>query len=168
MQIDPALIVDLPGCPLELTRWHGHRLLAAQFIAAGTIIEVSRAILLPISAPLLEAGPLCELLWWPSMYIATKPPADLSVHHGTYNVEPWSENHSYALLLSGRGMLYGAAELGMENVQYEWTPEPCSLLRLVTFTAKRDIAQGEELVVAVTRIAHRKYVDAEFASSCMQ
>lgn len=118
-----------------------------------------------------------------------------SVLGSPYRVAPWDRsNTSYAVLLTGSGSLYSHCqevsgtftasadgELSMDsepvtqvvreaNVQYAWlessTVTDNPLLRLVTFTAARDISAGEELVVPLMLdpVTHRRYVQPDFAA----
>lgn len=163
----------VPGCPLELTRWSNQRLLASSFIARGTVIEVSRAILVPITDVLLASGPLKDLIWWPPSAAETcshQAQEDLSRFKGTYLVQPYQEEYRYALLLTGRGLLYSAGTKAASNVGYAWFGErmACGLLDMVSFVALRDIQEGEELIVALD-IAEdgRRIILDDFASPCL-
>lgn len=168
--------VALSGCPNEWTSLQ-QTLLAARAIPKDTVIETSRALLLPITSLLLSSGPLEELLWWPSNATVT----DLSRYRGSYGVHPYSTAVDYAVLLTGRGPFYGPTGDGRPvNVRYEWllpdvlmgadgeSSSACSLLAAVRFVADRDIAEGEELIVdlAEDSIRHRT-VPMEFALPCL-
>ena len=61
--VDIASAVVLPGCPMKFTTLSKAKLYARQIIRAGTIIEVSRALVLPVAQMSGSRG-LQSLLWY--------------------------------------------------------------------------------------------------------
>lgn len=109
-----------PVCNYQYSTYRQGELLANVDIPVGTIIEVSRALLIPVTRSLLFAGPLEEVLWWAVDVDITQPLAIDSIFDeianttirrpsNPYNVEAFDESGTskYALLLTGRGPFYG-------------------------------------------------------------
>lgn len=85
--------------------------IAARDIPANTVIEISRALLLPVTEALLTSGPLEEMLWWHRDSERLRTSIDITRHPDSpYLVPELGETHRhYAMLLSGRGALYSPA-----------------------------------------------------------
>ena len=123
---------NYPGCPHMYTSLIGDKLIAAQAIKAGTIIETSRGLILPGVRVLLS---------------------DLDAF-------VWYREHSLlgALLVLGHGAFYGPPALDdVPNVKYQWYHDErqgksvdCNELMLISFVATRDIAEGEPLTIHVS------------------
>lgn len=166
----------LPGCPTLLTQFdeNSGRLTAAAALLAGQIIEISRALLLPV-AQMSVPNALEDFLWWPS----TPTHMLFRSKDGTHYADPYAvgfdEHEPYALLLLGNGALYSPNKTSDANVLYDWwnisslhrehpqaedeqnpscfqdniqeCTTACSTTAFVSFAAARDIAVGETLSV---------------------
>lgn len=158
-------LIDCPSSFTHLTR--DGRIVATIFILEGTVIEISRAILIPVTHAVLSSGPLEEMLWWyntndESINIAE--PSDLFLNKyptSPSEVLPYLNRVEHAMLLSGHGALYKALpcstttsnEVNLPNVEYAWFEETddsvtCDNLMLMSFKALRDIPEDEEIIVA--------------------
>jgi hypothetical protein len=141
---------------------------ARRDVAAGTALETSRALLLPLTGPLLTSGPLEEVVWWLS-----EEPRDVgaALQHppSPYAVPPFGAlQREHALLLSGKSALLGASvdcsdsneqADAAANVQLRFVGPPvCGHRMAVQTVAVRDVRAGEELRVAACRRqdSHRK------------
>jgi hypothetical protein len=127
------LLSPIPGCPYSLTRKHGFGLLASQFIQQGTVIEVARGLVVP------------------------------GIRTMFTNMEPfvWYRERTNlgSMLLLGNGAYYAPAIDPVDaNVHYQWFSDPnnddgkikCHEQMLISFTAVRDIEEGELLMVPIT------------------
>lgn len=185
----------LPGCAMTMVEHKQNRLFAAVDIEGGTVLEVSRGILLPDwSFP--DNGPLGGLLWWgsdPSVLtrreeLLAKRQAIEAQYFSPYTILPYEQKDTrYAMLLSGYGAFYGASNLSLSgvatdaiqirepNVRYQWWsgnrtgPVQCDLLMMVSFTAMEFIEAGEELVVDMylDSVTGLKVADFGLSKSCL-
>lgn len=105
----------LPTCPHQWTRLTNNEVYAAADIPQGTIIELTRAILFPVSRALLTSGPLESVIWWltsPTMLLEEEQSSGGFVERfqrvsTPYVIAPFNRTLPYAMLLSGRGPFYG-------------------------------------------------------------
>lgn len=157
-------LVECPSSFTHLTR--EGKIVATTFLAAGTVIEISRAILIPVTPALLSSGPLEEMLWWSDTKdesINVAEPSDLFLDRyptSPSDVLPYSHGVEHAMLLSGHGALYKALPCSsfssastniQPNVEYAWfeaNGNTCNNLMLMSFKALRDILEGDEIVVS--------------------
>jgi hypothetical protein len=109
-----------PVCNYQYSTYRQGELIANVDIPMDTIIEVSRALLIPVTRSLLLSGPLEEVLWW-AMDVDVKHSekidsmiqqiSDKTIRRpaNPYQVEPFDPHgeSKYALLLTGRGPFYG-------------------------------------------------------------
>lgn len=128
----------LPGCSTKYTFYDKdkQRLIAMNNIPKGTIIEVSRALLLP-ELPFTAYGALTEFLWWKprdksDISIDDSGEIDSQSWKGSYDIE-YEDDTSYVVLLTGSGALYHSKQVDPDhsscgnscvgpdvNVLYDW------------------------------------------------
>ena len=123
----------IPGCGSKFTeikkilhsttkQLMSSELVAKVNILKGTIIEVTRALLLS-EGDHLAKEPLNSYLWWKQGYNQRKYPYELRDKHLVRVVNtPYNHSGSYALLHSGNGGLYHGYEYSKTeiNVDYNW------------------------------------------------
>lgn len=139
----------IPGCPTQLVTLANNRLVAARRIFKGQVIEVARALLVPVTQALIESGPLASIAWYSKNYVSRRQHScDVSVSSGgssgscshphsattesdsasmnPYFVPEHSSTSDYAVILLGSGALYGALKSSHNdsekpaNVRYKW------------------------------------------------
>ena len=127
----------LPGCSLSMTEVFRGHVYATQYILAGAIVEVARALLLPISTG--DDNDLQKYLWY---------------SNGGFNK---------SLLALGHGALYQASDTA--NLSYEWYVDEdddaelaCDDKMFVKFTATKLIVPNMELTVPLFTDGLRRYV----------
>lgn len=134
--------VTLPGCLSNTRITSSKTVVAARKISAGEIIEISRALLLPISQALLShhSSQLVRYLWWKGrcgdkicpLIPSRKPQTTAEPYHMKYD-----NRTEYTMLLLGNGAFYGTgvdckntsnisdvqkvnSQTSQVNVAYEW------------------------------------------------
>jgi len=138
----------IPGCVLSKTEVFQGRVFATQYILEGEVVEVTRALLLPLSTG--DGNDLEKYLWYNN-----------------------SGGLNKTLLISGHGALYQASDLSMATLRYKWymTDDSngfqCAEKALVQFTATRLIQPNMELTVPLVVAGSRRYVlDEMFQVKC--
>ena len=185
----PCLTDRIPTCPHEMTRLSKSELYARVDIPQGTVIEISRAILFPVSRALLKAGLLEGLVWW-----LTSPDALRSFHSPEYGflehfqkssspyvIAPLNQSIPYAMIMSGRGPFYtNGGSLTEGNVGFEWfdwttssssssSNISCQNLMTIAIRSNRNIKTGEKLVVSFERgslDSSRRFLGSDLLSKC--
>lgn len=122
----------IPGCSTKLTKIRKYRdpdtgrsateLVARRNITRGSVIEVTRALLLS-EGTFLEPEPLNSFLWWKKGYSHRKyDPRDRDRSNVRVVNTPYNHTDNYAVLQSGNGGLYHAYRRGPSevNVDYDW------------------------------------------------
>ena len=117
-----------PVCNYQYSTYRGGELVASIDIPVDTIVEVSRALLIPITRSLLLSGPLEEVLWWVLDVDQTDSKRTEEVLHqignetirrpsNPYKVEAFdlSGRSKYAILLTGRGPFYSLRGFSPES-----------------------------------------------------
>lgn len=122
----------IPGCTSKLTTIRKYRddrtgrpateLIAKRNLTRGTIIEVTRALLLS-EGSFLEVQPLHSVLWWKQgynrrkYYVQKRDRSNVRVVNAPYN-----HTDNYAVFQTGTGGLYHAYERRPSeiNVEYSW------------------------------------------------
>ena len=140
---------SLPGCPLSKTEVFQGHVYATQYILEGEVVEVSRALMLPVSTG--DDNDLQRYLWY-------------SNHSGSLNS---------SILVLGHGALYQASDMNSATLSYDWyfhegeDGHACSDKMLVKFTATKDILPNMELTVPLLRDGLRRYVrEEQFHINC--
>lgn len=152
----------LPGCIQSYAiRW-GELLYARRPIAAGTILEISKAIL--IDGDLLERylptglnRPLEDMLWWEEL---VEGESEVSPSGGSAAGQQYSRGY----MLSGYGPFYSHSRASLSgaasaNVRFRrWSASTEQQQVLVAFEAVRDISEGEELVLTNVFLSEKDVV----------
>lgn len=104
----------LPGCGPKYVQYDEYKqnFVAARALKRGTVLEVSRALLLPdLSHSMSAYGALTEFLWWRprDRQDNSSEEPDSSSWEGSYLVE-YDDSSAYAVLLTGFGALYHAKD----------------------------------------------------------
>jgi hypothetical protein len=142
-------------------------------IPAGTAIELSRALLVPVTDSLLSTGPLEEVLWWANtnprtVQVLTEHPSS------PYFVPEYGSMYGeYALLLSGKSALLTANfpscdeaidETKFEfhqsaNIELRYQQSDCNNTMMVEAVAIDDISPGEILrIEACVQLPQRRKI----------
>jgi len=133
---------SLPGCPLSKTEVFQGHVYATQYIIKGEVVEVARALLLPVSTG--DGNDLQKYLWYSN-----------------------SGGLNKSLLALGHGALYQASDVNSATLSYEWymgeggDGDVCDDKMLVKFTAAKNIRPNMELTVPLLRDGLRRYVREE-------
>ena len=121
---------------------------ATQYILQGEVVEVSRALMLPVSTG--DDNDLQRYLWYSN-----------------------SGNLNRSILVLGHGALYQASDMNSATLSYDWylhegeDGHACSDKMLVKFTATKDILPNMELTVPLLRDGLRRYVrEEQFHINC--
>lgn len=143
-----ALYEHIPGCVQSKTEVFQGRVFATQYILEGEVVEVTRALLLPVSTG--DGNELQRYLWYSN--------------GGSLNK---------TLLMSGHGALYQASDLSVATLSYKWYMDDdsdvfqCDDKLLVQFIATRLIQPNMELTVPLVASGSRRYVhDDMFQVQC--
>jgi len=139
---------SLPGCPLSKTEVFQGHVYATQYILEGEVVEVTRALLLPVSTG--DGNELQRYLWYSN--------------GGSLNK---------SILVLGHGALYQASDMNSATLSYEWYLDEredgnaCNDKMLVKFTAVNNILPNMELTVPLLRDGLRRYVrEEQFQVNC--
>jgi len=143
-----AVYEHIPGCVQSKTEVFQGRVFATQYILEGEVVEVTRALLLPVSTG--DGNELERYLWY-------------SNHSGSLNK---------TLLISGHGALYQASDLSVATLSYKWYIDDsdvfqCADKLFVQFIATTLIQPNMELTVPLVASGSRRYVqDNMFQVEC--
>ena len=111
----------IPGCGMKYTQFINNKLLAKTFIPKGTVIEISRVLLLEYSNALLPhlLGPLSEYIWYKpyntnrinneTPYLVTKTKNTNDPYKISYD-----DKLQYIIILLGNGIFYNSKNI-IEN-----------------------------------------------------
>jgi hypothetical protein len=121
------------GCIDFWTKFESGKLVASRFIPEGTVIELVRGLLIPITTALLTSGPLEELVWWPSIsheYLSLPATKKIDQYPPSpYDLYPYGHDDYYVILFSGKAAFYSPVnkddlveeeEEEMANIRYQW------------------------------------------------
>eukprot|EP01038_Epipyxis_sp_PR26KG_P005181 gene5181-7209_t len=120
----------IPGCTTKYTIFDNDskQLYSAIDIPRGTIVEIARVLLIPVSPALLFEGKLLnEFLWWkpPLVHFNESVEPAPTWETGTHS-SPYDKKINHAVVLLGRGMLYGSSNdslsgmIKVPNIKYDW------------------------------------------------
>lgn len=139
---------SLPGCPLSKTEVFQGHVYATQYILEGEVVEVSRALLLPVSTG--DDNDLQRYLWYSN-----------------------SGSLNKSILVLGHGALYQASDMNSATLSYNWYIDDdsdvfqCADKLLVQFIATTLIQPNMELTVPLVASGSRRYVrDDMFQVQC--
>mmetsp|Transcript_12179 Transcript_12179/g.18400 ORF Transcript_12179/g.18400 Transcript_12179/m.18400 type:complete len:337 (+) Transcript_12179:65-1075(+) len=157
-----AIGTIFPGCLRTSIRIYRDRVYTTRHIRLGEVVEVARALILPVSRTL--GNRLSQYVWYRETL----------------------DNVRGALLLLGNGAMYQAPRglISDANLIYSWydetglgevTLDKCALSMFIAFTATRDIVPYEELTVPLhvdmnfdgnTTHAYKRVLDGVLTPHC--
>lgn len=159
-------MITLNTCPMKYIEIKENKLIAKRNIPAGITLEITRALLIPITQSLITSYPLQETLWFGRNYTIHEDSMLDNEYCSPMKALPYDSLLDYTMFVTGFGSFYGVTSVKHKetheitwkqsaNVEYNWLfleetqdhqVNNCSTSMILTIKSKTMIMMGEELI----------------------